>query len=652
MSVASWSRGFGAGWGGARADRNRAPSTKRASRTRSFLPRLEILEGRVVPSITNVNTDTEPGYTTPHNETTIAVNPTNSQNLVGSANDYQATFDASGRLVGTTQYARAHVTFDGGQTWTDYEVPFDKHKYTNTPDPAVAFDADGTAYLATLGQLELPDGDITSPDLLVAHSRDGGTKWSKPELVAAGAGTESGEGIANDKEYIAAWGHGNAIVTWARFQDGPGGSYINSPIVASVTHDGGKTWTAPVQISGPLVKTQVAVPVVAADGSIWVGFDSWDTAVAPDFRSHFEAVKVDPGTGQALTAPIEISLVHDGAYDYPINVKGYDTLQDSQLRVPFFIGNLATDPTDARHLAAVWHDMRNNPYPDGLLPSSDPYQVRTNSDVIVSESTDGGLTWSAPVALTRPNDQFQPWAVYDADGRLQIGFYDRSYDPANHKYGYTLASEKRPGSLRFTFKQVTTALSDPTQGYAYDPVTVNPSFPNATYFIGDYSNIAISPDGVAAMWTDMRLPANDPPPFIGSGLDAFFAFVRTANDDEAPTAYSVRMSAAVGNGVDQVGRTLVLPARLSTWLAAAVGSEGLVGSYGLGAGLFLEDTTATITNSTVRHNTATGGSGVPRGVGAGGGLYIDDSLVSVEGLVVSDNHASTSDDDVFGSFAT
>src|SRR5262249_8628117 len=143
---------------------------------------------------------------------------------------------------------------------------------------------------------------------------------------------------------------------------------------------------------------------------------------------------VDPGTGQALTAPIEISLVHDGAYDYPINVKGYDTLQDSQLRVPFFIGNLATDPTDARHLAAVWHDMRNNPYPDGLLPSSDPYQVRTNSDVIVSESTDGGLTWSAPVALARPNDQFQPWAVYDADGRLQIGFYDRSYDPANHKY--------------------------------------------------------------------------------------------------------------------------------------------------------------------------------------------------------------------------
>jgi hypothetical protein len=612
-----------------------------------------MLEVRVVPSITNVNTDTEPGYTTPHLETSIAVNPTNSQNLIGSANDYQATFDASGHLLGITQYSRAHVTFDGGQTWTDYEVPFDKHKYTDTGDPAVAFDADGTAYLATLGELQLPDGDYTSADILVAHSKDGGTKWSKPELVAAGSGTESGEGIANDKEYIAAWGHGNAIVTWARFLDGPGGSEINSPIFASVTHDGGKTWTAPGQISGSLVSDQTSVPVIAADGSIWVGFHSFDTAVAPYFRSHFEAVKVDPGTGQALTAPVEIALVHDGrGYDYPVNVLGYDTLQDSQFRVPFFIGNLAADPTDPQHLAAVWHDMRNNPYPDGVLPSSDPFQVRTNSDIVVSESTNGGLTWSAPVALARPNDQFQPWAVYSADGRLQIGFYDRSYDLANHQYGYTLASEKRPGSLRFTFQQVTTALSDPTQGYAYKSVTVNPSFPNASPLVGDYSNIAVSPEGVAALWTDMRLPANDPPPFIGSGLDAFFAFVRAPDEEDARAADSVRTSAAVHHVVDPVGRTLVVAASPSTWLAAGGGSQGLVGSYGPGPGRFLEDTTATVTNSTARSNTVTAGSGVSRAAGAGGGIYIDDSLVSVEGLVVSENHASTSDEEVFGSFAT
>jgi hypothetical protein len=141
---------------------------------------------------------------------------------------------------------------------------------------------------------------------------------------------------------------------------------------------------------------------------------------------------------------------------------------------------------------------------------------------------DGGLTWSAPAAIQAPNDQFQPWGAYDAGGRLQIGYYDRSYDPSNHKYGYSLASESIPGSLNFTTQQVTTALSDPTQGDAFNAVTANGGFPGATTFIGDYSGIAVTPTGVAALWTDLRLPSSTFPgneAFPGSGEDAFFALV-------------------------------------------------------------------------------------------------------------------------------
>jgi hypothetical protein len=53
---------------------------------------------------------------------------------------------------------------------------------------------------------------------------------------------------------------------------------------------------------------------------------------------------------------------------------------------------------------------------------------------------------------------------------------------------------------------------------------VNSNFPNAATFIGDYSNIAISPNGVAALWTDKRLPSTVPG-FPGSTADAFFALV-------------------------------------------------------------------------------------------------------------------------------
>jgi hypothetical protein len=44
----------------------------------------------------------------------------------------------------------------------------------------------------------------------------------------------------------------------------------------------------------------------------------------------------------------------------------------------------------ANKLTVVWSDMHNNPYVDAELPSADPYQVQTHSDIIVSELTTPG----------------------------------------------------------------------------------------------------------------------------------------------------------------------------------------------------------------------------------------------------------------------
>src|SRR5262249_52870539 len=154
--------------------------------------------------------------------------------------------------------------------------------------------------------------------------------------------------------------------------------------------------------------------------------------------------------------------------------------------------------TNALHLAVIWSDMRNSTLP----APTNPYLAKTNSDIIVSQSFDSGLHWSTPTAIATVNDQFMPWGAYDASGRLHIGYYDRSYDADNHKYGYTLASETAPGSLSLTTQQVTTALSDPTQGDAFFAGTADSSFPGATTFMGDYTCIAVTEAGqVAAVWT-------------------------------------------------------------------------------------------------------------------------------------------------------
>jgi hypothetical protein len=471
-------------------------------------------------SADNVNTDCED--IAPHNETSIAINPTDPDNMIGSLNDYQLKVSNGGQ-VNETAFSRAHVTLDGGQTWTTYPIYY--RGYAATGDPGVAFDDTGTAYLSTLGFV-WPQGRglATSPDILVATSTDGGMTWSQPARVAKGTGIFTG--IFNDKPYITAWGDGNAIVTWTVFIGGPRGSYLGSPIYATVTHDGGKSWSKPAEISGSADfclgaqggndcnQSQGATPVVAADGSIYVSFLS--TRELTYFADYYLVVKLNKD-GQLVGGPHIAAEVVDGINDYPVSISGRMTYEDSQFRT-WSLGNIAADPTDASHLAVIWSDMRNSP----PLTSSNPYSVTTNSDVVVSQSFDGGVTWSAPVALTLGGDQFMPWAAYDASGLLQIGFFDRSYDPANHKYGYTLASETAGGTLNFSMTQVTTELSDPTRDTRWFAATVNPDYPFATTFLGDYGNIAASPTGVAAYWTDMRVPATFGAR-TGAGEDGFFA---------------------------------------------------------------------------------------------------------------------------------
>jgi hypothetical protein len=454
----------------------------------------------------------------PDNETTIAVNPTNPRNIVAGANDYQLSI--SGGHVYETILSRAMVSDDGGQTWSEYGLPWAGSNFTG--DPAIAFDADGRAYYATLGftigQGRSPTG--TTPDILVSTSTSGGHSWTRPTKVAQGTGSFGSVGKFLDKEYIAAWGHGNAIVTYTLFLDAQKGSYVASPVMATVTHDGGATWSTPVEISGSAPfctgsghaaadacdQSTASVPTVTPDGRIFVAFLNGPTPGTTDFDDQYLVVEVSPATGQRIAGPYLVSPLQDGFNDYPFNVQDRQTYQDSQFRT-WSAGNIASDPAHAGRLAVTWSDMRNSPSVD--TGSEDPYKTVTNSDVFVSVSADYGRTWSAPVKVADggPNavtDQWFPWAAYGPDGTLAVTFSDRSYDPANHLYGQTLATAPA-GSTVFAAQRVSTALSDPTKNNRWFAVTANPAYPFATSFIGDYNGMAIGPDGAAhPIWTDLR----------------------------------------------------------------------------------------------------------------------------------------------------
>ena len=60
------------------------------------------------------------GCSTPQNETTVAVNPTNPANVVAGTNDYRVCCDFAGLNDGT---GWAYYSFDGGASWNNVQLP-------------------------------------------------------------------------------------------------------------------------------------------------------------------------------------------------------------------------------------------------------------------------------------------------------------------------------------------------------------------------------------------------------------------------------------------------------------------------------------------------------------------------------------------------
>jgi len=446
------------------------------------------------------NVDTLCDHSGSNFETTIAVNPTNPRNIVGAAIEIvRPPGGGFGSIL-----SHPHVSFDGGKTWSTYDLDYGPG--VATADPSVAFDAAGTVYLAT-------NRSGVKSGIAVAHSTDGGRTWSTPVTII----NTPSERVFNDHPQLAAFGSGNVIVTWIKEFFGPDGVLVSAPVVDAVSHDGGVSWSNPTRISGHEAFCQgragghacdqtfgnsVAVTNAGAVVTFQQTYDEAPDAGGALGRNKYLAVIVDPATGQARGGPYLIGQAYDGLneHDYP-SVDGSQTLHDSQFSLDGE-GNVVGDPADptGRHLAFVWYDDRNAAHP----VDPDPYVAITNADIVVSETYAGGRTWSTPRAIHRPNDQFMPWAAYDAHGVLQVGFFDRAYDPANHRYGFTLATEKAPGSLQFSFRKVSTVLSDPTRDNLASRGTINPAFPFPAVSVGDYPGIAVTPDAVVAYWTDLR----------------------------------------------------------------------------------------------------------------------------------------------------
>jgi hypothetical protein len=435
----------------------------------------------------------------PHNETAIAADPANAAHLVAGSNDTELPpSGASGSAKGVAGY---YTSFDGGATWLNGQVP--SGSFTQTSDPSVVFDSSGRVHYGVVA-FDLGLGGLALGGAIqVATSSDGGRTFGAPTVVDRSTDPR----IFEDKPYVAADDNstspfdGSVYVTWTRFHfdDRAATQYLESPIFFSASRDGGRTWSAPREISGmnstlctfsstPLPndgrcrEDQFSSPLVASDGTIFVAYQNDQAVNDGQLRNQYLVAKSSDG-GATWSTPVRASdVLHDGSSDYPLNVQGRQTLSNSQFRVNS-AGNLAIDPASGA-LYVTWSDNRN-----GTAAS-------TNTDIFAARSVDGGATWSSPITVSSAsNDQFYPWAEVAPDGTVEISYFDRSYDSANSKYGITLA-KLQPG----TSQRVDTGLSDPNHARWFSGSTNG-----ETTFLGDYNGLVVGTDAVAhPFWTDMR----------------------------------------------------------------------------------------------------------------------------------------------------
>ena len=452
----------------------------------------------------------------PQNEQNIAINPTNSQNIVTSSNDYRYGFQEF-----------VYVSMDGGKTFADVLLPgWDTATggsglFTHVSaggDPVLTFGKDGTLYfLALVYDFSFPNR--TPSGVAVATSHDGGASWSTPVMVHY----ESANNFFNDKPWIAAGASGDVYVTWTRFDQGPHGvGYISSNIVGAVSHDHGQTWSDMIAVSDSAHPyDQGSSPAYAPDGTLYVAYEGNQASDTTKDQTVL-ARSIDGGKTFTNT---EVGRVYDDVDCYPTNLaQGRARLSYEQFRINSF-PSLAIDPTTGG-LAIAWADDQNNA---SCASGAGSFSGLTNNQVKLVTSADG-KTWTAARQITSGTDKVYPAAGAN-DGRIVVGYYTRDYSPVptatdhtcqrgflnTQDQGYPTSPttpvyypDMAPVCLDYAFSSSTDNFAGETR---VSSQSSNPYTEFSGSFIGDYTGVAVDPAGrVHSVWTDDRgLPGSTTP---------------------------------------------------------------------------------------------------------------------------------------------
>jgi hypothetical protein len=486
------------------------------------------------------------------NEESIAADPNNPKHVVASQNDYRR---GDGNCY-------AAYSLNGGKNWNDSTVPTSFTRFNQQPreywqaggDTSVGWDTRGNAYISCQlfdrGGGTSPNSDASSGFVVMRSTQNNGASWNFPGRYTRVFFDPSGTGgVLEDKELMAIDDNPSSpfrdriYITWTEFAS-DGTAYIYE------THsdDYGESFSSPVLVStdsptlcdqnyglptpnGQCNENQDSDPFVGPDGSLYVAYNNYNTAVSGNENKNRVLLVKSTDGGASFGSPV---LVSD-YYDLPdcntyqgagadggrscVPEKGSSTV--SVFRATNYPSG-AVNPKNPNQVAVTFGSYINqhSNESNGCAPASfgsdgiNNYTgVKTpgacNNDIVLSVSNDGGTSFTGGSTNVRDEttvnedhaqattDQFWQWASFTKNGRLAVDYYDRQYgsDETTGWSDFTLSGSK--DLVKFKSKRVTTSSMPPPTQFGG---------PKGGQFYGDYIWLATAGNDALPIWSDTRDP--------------------------------------------------------------------------------------------------------------------------------------------------
>jgi hypothetical protein len=419
----------------------------------------------------------------------VVADPRNPDHLIASfQQDRWNDGGANGLIDAVSDDGGAHWTLASSQprfTICEGAAPGEPGYFQRASDPWVSIGPDGIAYsIAIVFDANGPAFGGAS-GVVISRSTDGGVTWQTPVSAELDTSTT----VLNDKESVTAdpLRAGTAYAVWDRLVSpnsnaNPDAFLVTrafrGPAMFSKTTDGGLTWSQGRVIFDPgqnnqTIGNQIVVPTAGpAKGVLIDGFALIiNRAFGNPHRVSPLSVAVIRSTdgGATFSPPIVISPLIDA----PVTIAG------QPVRTGDVLPGFAAGPEG--NLYAVWQDGRFSP--------------TGAAKIAFSMSTDGGLSWSAPIRVDQsPEDApaFTPYVHVAADGTIGVTYYDLEN-----------ATAAQPGLTDEFIVHCHPATSDCTNPASWAAggetrLSTTGSFDMTTapeaggYFVGDYEGLTSS----------------------------------------------------------------------------------------------------------------------------------------------------------------